>query len=245
MKAKVLFLVSVLLFSVSSCTVRWGDGGKVIEPSEKIVKKKYRFDAFEKVVSQIVGTILLIQSSDGRSEVALSAPENYISYFEFKNNDGELVLKYSTNNIALKMDSVRLIVYSPKFTEISNKGAAEIMLDRLKINELEIKNSGVGTFDLKNLDVHELEVSCTGVGNIKLSGTAEQAEYKCSGVGKIDAQDVKAKRVEASVSGVGGIDCYASESLEGNVTGVGGLKYAGHPQNKNLKHSVVGSITEL
>ena len=76
-------------------------------------------------------------------------------------------------------------------------------------------------------------------------GQTDEAEYSCSGVGSINAVDMKARKTEASVSGVGGIDCYASEYINGRVTGVGGLKYAGHPKKKDLHHTMTGGISEL
>ena len=93
--------------------------------------------------------------------------------------------------------------------------------------------------------MQKLDVSCSGVGNITLSGEADEAEYSCSGVGNINAKDLKAREVDAGVSGVGGIECYASESIKGRVTGVGGLKYAGHPAKKDLNRSMTGGISEL
>ena len=83
------------------------------------------------------------------------------------------------------------------------------------------------------------------MGSITLNGQADEAEYSCSGVGSINAKDLKAREVEASISGVGGIECYASEYIKGRVSGVGGLKYAGHPARKDLDRSLTGGITEL
>jgi hypothetical protein len=56
---------------------------------------------------------------------------------------------------------------------------------------------------------------------------------------------MKARNVKAKVSGVGGIDCYASDYIDGSVTGVGGLKYAGHPAKKDLHHNMTGGINEI
>jgi hypothetical protein len=44
---------------------------------------------------------------------------------------------------------------------------------------------------------------------------------------------------------VGSIKCYASESIEGRVSGVGSLEYGGHPKKKDTHRSGVGSINEI
>ena len=245
MKTKLLLMMTALMLSVSSCRVSLGQGGERIDPSETIAKAKYQQDAFDKVDIHVVGTIQLVQSKEGESRVTISAPENYIDLFEFENEDGELNINFARDNINIDTRNITIIVYTPTLSKIKNSGAADIHLDSLTTDELEVKNSGVGAFDLKQLKVRKLDVSCSGVGSISVKGQADEAEYSCSGVGSINAQDLKARDVEASVTGVGGIECYASESIKGRVSGVGGLKYAGHPAQKDLDHSLTGGITEL
>ena len=243
MKRTLYLLMAGCLLSLSSCRVDLGNGGTKIDPSDNIVKAKYPQEAFDKVDNHVVGSIRLVQSKDSR--VTLSAPENYIDLIEFKNKDGELDIKFKKDNISIDTKDVVIIVYSPSFREITNSGAADVRMDSLTTDELEIKNSGVGAFNLTQLKVQKIEVSCSGVGSLTLSGEAGEADYSCSGVGNINAKDLKARDVEASVNGVGGIECYASESIKGRVTGVGGLKYAGHPAQKDLNRSMTGGITEL
>lgn len=243
MKRTMYLLLAVCLLSLSSCRVSIGDGGTFIDPSEKIAKAKYPQEAFDQVENHVVGSIQLVQSKDSR--VTLSAPENYIDLFEFRNEDGVLDISFTKDNISIDTKDVVIIVYSPTYNKIKNSGAADIRMDSLTTDELEVKNSGVGAFNLNQLKVQKLDVSCSGVGSITMDGQADEAEYSCSGVGSINAKDLKAREVEAGISGVGGIECYASEYIKGRVSGVGGLKYAGHPARKDLDRSLTGGITEL
>ena len=244
MKRTLFLLMASCLVTLSSCRVSIGDGGTVIDPSENIVKAKFPQKPFAEVENHVVGSIRLVQS-DGQSRVTLSAPENYIDLFEFKNDDGKLMINFSRDNININSKDVVIIIYSPSLKKIKNCGAAEVRLDSLTTDELGVINSGVGAFNLTQIKTRELDISCTGVGSITVSGQADEAEFSCSGVGSINAKDLKAREVEASVSGVGGIECYASEYIKGRVSGVGGLKYAGHPAKKDLNRSMTGGITEL
>lgn len=238
---KVLFLLMAgCLLSFTECKINLGNK---IEPSKKIVKVKYPQKAFDKIDNRVVGTIRVVQSDQSR--VTLSAPENYIDLFKFKNDDGELEIDYKKNNVNIEGKNVVIVIYTPTLSEISNSGVADIHLDNLVTDEFEIKNSGVGSFNLSQVKARKIEVSCSGVGSITINGQTDKAEYSCSGVGDINAKDMISRVTEASVSGVGGIDCYASESIKGRVSGVGGLKYAGHPAKKDLDRSMVGGITEL
>lgn len=243
MKRTLYLLIAGCLLSLSSCRVSVGDGGTFIDPSEKIAKAKYQLKAFDEVENHVVGSIQLVQSKDSR--VTLSAPENYIDLFEFKNEDGKLDLSFAKDNISIETKDVVIIIYSPTFRKIKNSGAADIRMDSLTTDELEVKNSGVGAFNLNQVKVQKLEVSCNGVGSITMDGQSDEADYNCSGVGSINARNLKAREVEADITGVGGIECYASEYIKGRVSGVGGLKYAGHPAKKDLDRSITGGITEL
>ena len=243
MKTNLLVMMAALMLSVSGCRVNLGDGAEIVEPSENIVKAKYPQAAFDKVESHVVGNIQLVQSDQSR--VTLSAPENYIEFFEFKNEDGELEINYTKNNVNLHTENVTIIIYTPTLREVTNSGAADIRLDSLTTDEFEVRNSGVGSFQLNRVNAKKIDVSCSGVGSINIDGQTDEAEYSCSGVGSINAREMKAREVKAKVSGVGGIDCYASDYIDGGVSGVGGLKYAGHPAKKDLHHSMTGGITEI
>lgn len=243
---KTYFLLSLvaMMLSVSGCRVNIGDGAaEIIEPSENIVKAKYPQEAFDKVDNHVVGTIQLVQSD--KSRVTLSAPENYIDLFEFENKDGKLDIKFAKKGININTEDVMIIVYTPTLREIKNSGVADVRLDSLTTNELEVRNSGVGSIQLNQVKAQKIDVSCSGVGSINIDGETDEAEYTCSGVGGIHAKEMIAREVRAKVSGVGGIDCYASEYINGSVSGVGGLNYAGHPDKKDLHHSMTGGINEI
>jgi len=247
MNTKLLMMVAVMLLSFTSCKVDFNGASEKIEASKNIVRAKYPQASFDKVDIHVVGHIRLVQSQEGKSRVTLSAPDNYIDYFVFNNKDGELEIKFTKDakNLNLDTENIDIIIYTPTLKKITNAGAADIRMDSLTTDEIDIKNSGVGAFNIAKINAKEVEVSCSGVGSIEVSGQTDEAEYDCSGVGGISAKDLKARNVEASVSGVGGIDCFASEYIKGNVSGVGGLKYGGHPAKKELHHSMTGGISEL
>ena len=243
MKTKVMLLLVALMLAVTSCSVRVGGGFAMLDPSENITKAKYPQDPFDKVHNHVGGKIQLVQSDQSR--VTLSAPENYIELIEFENEDGELNINFANRNVNIEVKDITILIYTPNLREIKNSGAADIRMDSLTTDEFEVRNTGVGSFLLDNIKAQKIDVSCSGVGSINIDGQTDEAEYTCSGVGSINAEEMKAREVNAKVSGVGGINCHASEYIKGNVSGVGGLRYAGHPAKKDLHHSLTGGITEL
>lgn len=246
MKKSFLFicLCSLLL---SACHI--GDikinGGAMIEPSENIVKKEYPLKNFDKIDIDVMANVKFIQSTDGKSRVVLSAPENYVELFSFEVDGSELEATHTRSGINLDTEHVDVTIYSPTLKSLENDGLAVIEMTHLKTDRLEVDNTGVGSMYLTGLDVKELMVDCSGVGSIELGGKADKAELECSGVGSIEAQQLKAKSVRGEVSGVGGIKCYAIERIDAEVSGVGSLEYGGSPKDKRFERTGVGSINAL
>ena len=155
----------------------------------------------------------------------ITAPDNYIELYQLESDHAELNIDFTRHGINIQAKQVRIKIYTNDLTKIHNSGAANIWMEKLDTDKIEILNSGVG--------------------EIRVSGITDDAKLVCSGVGSIDAEHLKALNVVANVSGVGSITCHASESIEGSVSGVGSLKYAGNPKHKDTHRSGVGSITAL
>ena len=244
MKKSVFFalLCTVLM---SSCKIELNSPA-IIEPSKNIVKNEYKLSAFDQMDVNVVANVKFIQGSADDYRVVLSCPDNYVELFSFEVEHGnELEISFVRDNINIMAKNVDVTVYAPNLRKLENASVASIEVDRLEGERLKVENSGVGSVYLSGLQLADLEAECSGVGSMELGGQAERADLECSGVGSIRAGELKAKSVKADVSGVGGISCYASESIDARVSGVGSLKYGGHPNQKNFSRSGVGDIVEL
>ena len=220
-------------------------GSNLIEPSDNIVTKEYQMSPFKAIVSHVFTTVEIIQSDEKDGLVVLTAPDNYIELIKFSDNDERLNIGYNKDNINIDGHHVNITIYTSNLQMIKNSGAASISLDSLDTDKLDIQNSGVGSFRLNNVLADQVTVGCSGVGDISINGETIDATLNCSGVGSIRAKDLKSKNVDAHVSGVGGIECHASDYIYGRVTGVGSLKYAGHPTKKDVNKSITGGISEF
>ena len=223
---KVLFLM-MSVFALTSCKIDLKDWNStnLIEASDNVVTKEYKLKPFEKVHMRCVGAVELIQDEKKSGTVELTAPENYIELYKFENNGNELEIDFAKQHINIHTRNVKIKVYTNDLLALKNSGASSIKMDSLDTDKIEIVNSGVGS--------------------ITIGGLADDVTLHNSGVGSINAENLKALNVKANVSGVGSITCYASERIEGKVTGVGSLKYAGNPKHKDNKRTGVGSISEM
>ena len=222
---KVLFMVACVM-ALTACRVdlhEWKN--EVIKPSKNIVTKEYKLTPFEEVELSCVGAVELIQSDTKDGVVELTAPENYIDLYQFTSNGKKLDVDYVKKSVNIHSKHVKIKIYTTDLIRLENDGAATIRMDKLDTDIIRIDNSGVG--------------------DIKIGGIADEAELICSGVGSIHAAQLKALKVKADISGVGSIECYASEEIDGSVSGVGSLKYGGHPKQKETSRSGIGSISEI
>ena len=242
MKKVVILLLCVM--ALMSCHFHVS-GSNLIEPSDNIVTKEYQMSPFKAIVSHVFTTVEIIQSDEKDGLVVLTAPENYIELIKFNDKDERLNIGYNKDNINIDGHHVNITIYTSNLQMIKNSGAASISLDSLDTDKLDIQNSGVGSFRLNNVLADQVTVGCSGVGDISINGETIDATLNCSGVGSIRAKDLKSKNVDAHVSGVGGIECHASDYIYSRVTGVGSLKYAGHPTKKDVNKSITGGISEF
>lgn len=244
---KVLFLmVSVMaLAGCTGCNVSyWGDGD-IIEASNNIVTKTYKFAPFEEVTMSCVGEMVLTQDESKDGTVELTAPENYIELYKIESDGKRLNVDFAKKHVNIHTMNIKIHVFTNDLTKLKNTGAGAVTIDNLDTDRLDVENAGVGSFKLTKIIADEVNVKCTGVGSMTLAGETLSASLFCSGVGSINAQDLQAKDVEAKLTGVGSITCFASESIDGQVTGVGSLKYAGHPKQKKLDKHLTGGISEI
>ena len=215
-------MISVL--ALTSCSIgNWE--ANLIDPSDNIVTKEYKLKPFEEVKMKGMGHVELIQSEEKNGLVELTAPDNYVELYKFESDGKKLTISFAKKTINIHTKDVKIRVYTCDLIKLENSGAASINMDSLDTDIIDILNSGVG--------------------HISIGGVADNVVLSNSGVGSIDASKLKALNVKASVSGVGSIDCYASESINGSVSGVGSLNYNGHPKHKDTHRSGVGSINEL
>ena len=243
-KAGLLIVCAVM--ALTGCRLDMGNwGNDIIDASDNIVTTEYKLPAFEEVVMHCVGNVELIQSDSKNGVVELTAPDNYIELYQFESKDGKLDISFTRNKINIHTKDVKIKVYTTDLIRVHNSGAATISMDSLDTDQLELTNSGVGTFRMHHILANDVTVRCSGVGDISIDGQSDNVELNCSGVGSIHAAELKSLNADAVVSGVGSIECYATEKIDGKVSGVGSLKYGGHPKYKNTSHPGAGSVKEM
>ena len=95
---------------------------------------------------------------------------------------------------------------------------------------MDISVAGSGDLKIENAQVTSANASVAGSGTVKISGSADKANYSVAGSGDLYADNFSVQRVTASVAGSGDIKCHAVEYLKARVSGSGSIGYKGDPE---------------
>lgn len=230
---KAVVPIMMLLIITSSCT---------LAQKREIIEKSYPIQSFSSVEADIVGNIIYTQSS--KTSVRVEGDKNLVDRLLVAADNEVLKLYYyekKQKNISKK--KLTIYITSPAIEKINMDGVGNFVLEGLIAAEnLTIDFEGVGNFKAMQLQSNSIDASYKGVGNLELGGTTDFLKLSSKGVGNIDTQKLEAKNAIVRAEGVGSVKCYASESIDLNNRGVGGITYYGNPVVTNLNKSDIGKI---
>ncbi|MBU8870028.1 MAG: DUF2807 domain-containing protein [Gemmatimonadales bacterium] len=103
---------------------------------------------------------------------------------------------------------------------------------------------GAGDIDISDFRGSSFSFNLSGAGNLTMDGEVDDLDVRLSGAGDVNTRELRAKDVEISISGAGNAKVYASDSINGRVSGVGNLTYYGDPENKKTRVSGLGRIKQ-
>ncbi|MDX9708083.1 MAG: head GIN domain-containing protein [Trichloromonas sp.] len=109
----------------------------------------------------------------------------------------------------------------------------------------QIRSSGANEFQVRNLKGDALAVDLSGSSNMTLDGTVEELKAKIDGASGLAAGRLKAKEVSVAISGAGSAEVYAGKRLQGDISGVGSIRYSGQPGEVVKNITGWGDITPV
>jgi hypothetical protein len=136
-----------------------------------------------------------------------------------------------------------------KVTVTTDSNLQDKVLTTVNGNNLHIsKKSGSFNATELTIDVYlpELKnVALSGAGNIKVGiGNTSELDFSLSGTGNIDAQNFQVQNATVRHSGAGNISIWATNALNGTLSGFGNILYKGNP-TINVNRRGVGNIKPM
>ena len=238
--------VIMLLFTITACAQHGVTGSK------NYITKKVNVGSFEGIKVQGSADVIYTQKATGMPEVEIYGSDNVIPLLETYVENGNLLIKFKKNTMIRNRGKLEVRITAPAIHLLAISGSGNVMLkngistdrdlamsitgsgdidgNKIKCNHFSAKISGSGDIDLKGIEAGDTEMRISGSGDIDVAGKCRSAAYSISGSGDINGVNLKAAHVNARISGSGAIRCYATESLQGKVSGSGDVAYKGNPK---------------
>jgi hypothetical protein len=105
-----------------------------------------------------------------------------------------------------------------------------------------VRNTGSGRLYLTGLRGDSLIIKVQGSGNVVASGTVGALGATVEDSGALDTSKLNARVVRVVMTGSGSADVFASEALEGRVTGSGTLDVQGSPADRTVEVPGTGTV---
>jgi hypothetical protein len=123
----------------------------------------------------------------------------------------------------------------------SDTGKLKIVVTAPTLKSLE--SNGAGEIDINGFAGGEHKLRLAGAHNVKATGSLESLRIELEGAGNVDFGGVPTTDAKIEVSGAGNVEVNVSQSLRGEVNGVGAIRYTGNPQKVESELHGLGTIS--
>lgn len=204
-----------------------------------MIEEKREVGSFDKIT--VGGNFQVLVKKSDNPGLQVIADENLQEFITVEMHGQELIVNQDMKLISTH--KIELIISYTEISEIRIMGAAKIMNEgTLEARSFTIRMDGAGMVDL-NLDTEFLEVALSGAGLVNVSGHTVNQEIRLTGAGSLEAYDLVSENCDIVVSGIGKAKIFATGKLEAKLEGVGGIDYAGEPEEIITNVSGLGKIS--
>ncbi len=224
-------------------TIKTGDGSNEVEGNGKVISEAREVPAFNEI--RIEGVFNVFLSMGEKATVKVETDENIQPVIIASVENGVLTIKMKDSTSLSKMTKIDVFVSVAELRKLSTEGVGKLRcLTQLEVKELELNCKGVGSTSI-DLISEKLTVHSEIVGALMLAGRVNEVLIDHNGVGGIQAFNLKAEKLRLNLDGIGGAEVFASKELLIEAKGLGGIKYKGNPQVKNIDNKGIGKIQQV
>jgi hypothetical protein len=239
----ILVLVSLL---VISCNFAFPSrDGELIEPSDVIVTQTRPVSGFTGIDMGTFGEVIITQGDT--ESLTIRGSDNIVPLVKTAVKNGVLVINMENDVNITGMNSDNVLTFTIAVKDLTNlavSGASKVTMDTLATGDMSVDMSGAGNIKLGNLTADSLSVDISGVGNVEAAGEATTAKVDISGAGSFQGAELKVQTAEVNISGIGNIEIWVTDSLTGEISGGGSVKYYGSP-TVSTTNSGVGKFESM
>ncbi len=218
------------------------------QKKKPLVSEQRDFSNFTQILAKGISNVYITQGAT--FDIRVEAPEEMIDKIVIAQTGNQLLVTtddtksvvMEKNNGFRKIVQSKVFITVPFIEVIEVAGSADVYAQgTFKQDQIQLIVRGSGDLSL-DLDSQEVICKISGAGDLKLTGKAQNLVAEVSGSGDLRAYPFKVKTAQIKVSGAGDARVFATDSLNADVSGSGGLYYDGNPNVTNFNLSGVGSI---
>lgn len=230
-----LFLSAVLIISLNSCYI---DFGETVYGNGNVITEERSPGSFDRLkVSN--GIDVYITQGDTES-IKVIADENLLKYITTDIYDNTLTVETKARIRNAKSKEVHLVYKRLREIDISSAGNVE-GTNRMKADELDLDLSSAGDLTL-DVEASKINLDISSAGDAKLSGIVNELNADLSSAGDLNAYDLLSRKARVSASSAGSAKICASEEVNLNASSAGDIYYKGDPKTTSINRSSAGSI---
>ena len=202
------------------------------------ISEQHEFRDFTSIEAELAADIYINQADT--FSFVIEGSEQAIERMKMRVKDGKLLISKQYNwQFWNEFEKIRIYITAPMLDDLVFSGVGNVHLEGKWVGQkLNILLEGAHNVSAHNIDIDELKVRLDGVGNLEIGGKANKARLFLNGTGNIDAYDLTIQNARCAVNGIGRLECYVSDELIADVSGMGSVLYRGEP--KNVRSSVNG-----
>jgi Putative auto-transporter adhesin, head GIN domain len=213
--------------------------------SGRIIEASLLASNFNRVDMAAIGNVHL--KRDNREELRIKVDDNLLPYFKTKVVDGVLVI-YIDPPVSLQPTRAEIYLSVQALQEIRLSGIGKIEAPNLDADQFAVALTGTGNVAMSNFDATRLTVWMSGTGNVIISGRmsgevdVDEQVITMQGTGNYQAGNLTSTKAAIRLDGIGKADLQVSDILQATLSGIGTIRYRGHPRQVETSVSGLGNI---
>jgi hypothetical protein len=231
-----------------SMIAMFNDGEVFFGPGERgsgnVIMETRQVSDFGAIRVEYPARVLIRQGT--KESLEIEAEDNLLPNLKTEVRNGRLEIFYRRENgkHVNPTKTPRITIVVKDLSDVGFSSAGELIIEKLKTDNLDVSLSGAGNLNLDDIEVKGLQVSLSGAGSMSASGTADDLDLSISGFGDFKGADLHDKNAQVSISGAGSATVWVDEDLNAEISGAGSVSYYGSA-SVSRRISGVGGVNHL
>lgn len=202
--------------------------------------KNYEISGVEELDISIACELYIAQGDE--ESLKIEAEKNIFHRLKINQKNNTLYIESDEDDINYDDWDVEVYITVKELKSVDIGGAVKMRNKGiLKTEKLSLEVSGAADIELE-IDVEKLTADFSGAVNAELEGRARYIVMDMSGASKVDAEDLICDAFYLDFSGFGKAEVYAEKVLKVDMSGMGVVRYSGHPGKIETESSGLGVI---